>query len=233
MHKQLSKKISVFQLLLNQIKPSPAVRPSLTEERRNGWEKNWPQDYYFLSTSKLSTYSVSLDFLKMLPRQVKIVSAPRLLALQHIPGHLQLMYPCWHDMQSTPGGQDQAATLSMWHCCSCQLWDGPCVPEEPQSAPPQEDGTPEHSVPPRLQNMFVFPGPAHSAQLRAALTGIQSSAALQPLFSLWNSYYLCVLSDKNTLSTSSASCLSPLFLALVHLHNLTPKSAYSFDHSLH
>lgn len=33
MHKQQNKKISVFQLLLNQIKPSPAVRPPLTEER--------------------------------------------------------------------------------------------------------------------------------------------------------------------------------------------------------
>lgn len=85
---------------------------------------------------------------------------------------------------------------------------------------PEASSWAERSSPALTLN--VFPGPACSAQLKAALTGIQSSAVLQPLLSLWNSYSLCVLSEKPS-THSSASCLSPVFLAVVqHLQNLTP-----------
>lgn len=131
----------------------------------------------------------------MLPRQVKIVSAPRLRALQHIPRHfppdlsLLTRHPEHHYSLGSGCGTQHLTLQQLWSCGMEHL--------SQRNAPACSsaggcDSWAQHSSPTLTWN--GFPGPAHSAEAKAALTWIQISAVLQPLFSLWNSYYLCVLS---------------------------------------
>lgn len=128
----------------------------------------------------------------MLPRQVKIVSAPRLLALQHIPVNfppdlfLLTRHP-EHHYSLGSGCGTQHLTPQQLRSCGMELLS-------PRNAPACSstggcDSWAERSSPTLTQK--VFPGPTHSAEPKAALTRIQISAVLQPLFSPWKSYYLC------------------------------------------
>lgn len=155
----------------------------------------------------------------MLPRQVKIASAPRPLVLQHI--------PCWHGVQSITGARDEAVALHarLQQLPGCEM--GRVCPRNPQAAPPSAGGRRS------WLSTALFSRPDMDRDRSQGLHAQHSSK--QPWQELRALLFcnLCVPFGTVTIyvfywtkppsAHPSASCLSLLFLALVrHLQNLTP-----------